>query len=785
MRKLFIYLSVIGVLLVSCSNDYDDSALWDSVNGLENRVAKLEELCKQMNTNISSLQEIVKALKERESITNVSTLSDGSGYSITFTSGKTITIYHGKNGSDGSDGTNGVTPTISVKQDADGIYYWTVNGNWLIVDGKKVKAIGTDGANGSDGNDGSDGTNGKDGITPKFKIDGGYWYISYDNEQSWNQLGKATGDSGLNGEDGNALFKGVSIANGFVVFTLNDEESTEIRIPIARSFDIIFEQFENVGISPNKTLIITYHLQGGGTGSYLKAIAPSDWNVSIIPISETEGQIAITAPDIIADTEIIILISDGADKTLMRTISCVQSIISISENQYYASADGEVIEIPISSNTLYDIIIEETAKKWVSYVSTRSMKTDFHSFKISKNETGLSRQTIITIKSKDEFLTEEITIKQLGNTNLTIDLPSGGLLSKFSLEELACVETLKITGLLSDDDFDVIANSMANLHYLDLSEIQMTTFPQGAFANTTNLRTVILPTNMAIIPNNLFTNSAIESVTFPSSLTTIGDFAFADCIQLTSAIVIPDNVISIGIAAFQNCSQIAKELTIGLKVRKINELAFCNCNVEKIMFRAIFCTIATNAFEGNFITNIVTPVGSTIAYEVYEMFKDIPIEERYDLIEERVPVEWNFKKSTTGEATEGHFLARINHSSKTFRAYGPPSYGIYVQNYNANQYWIFTVPLNNWGKYKIQYTHSGNASTPISWITEYSSDNVSWNTLGTVYSIYYTGSSNYQQRILTLLDKIETLYIRVRAVSAGSMGAVTGLVTSVSIQKID
>ena len=92
MKKLFICLSVISVLLVSCSKDYDDSALWDSVNGLENRVAKLEELCKQMNTNISSLQEIVKALKERESITNVSTLSNGSGYSITFTSGKTITI---------------------------------------------------------------------------------------------------------------------------------------------------------------------------------------------------------------------------------------------------------------------------------------------------------------------------------------------------------------------------------------------------------------------------------------------------------------------------------------------------------------------------------------------------------------------------------------------------------------------------------------------------------------------------------------------------------------------
>ena len=230
MKKLLSLLTC-GLLLLGCSDKYDDSALRNDLNDLKNRVTKLEELCKQMNTNISSLQEIVKALKERESITNVSTLSDGSGYSITFTSGKTITIYHGKNGSDGSDGTNGVTPTISVKQDTDGIYYWTVNGNWLIVDGKKVKAIGTDGADGSNGNDGTDGTNGKDGITPKFKIDGGYWYISYDNEQSWEQLGKATGDSGLNGEDGDAFFKGVSIADGFVIFTLNDKESTEIKIP--------------------------------------------------------------------------------------------------------------------------------------------------------------------------------------------------------------------------------------------------------------------------------------------------------------------------------------------------------------------------------------------------------------------------------------------------------------------------------------------------------------------------------------------------------------------------
>ena len=71
-------------------------------------MTKLEELCQQMNTNISSLQEIVTGfLQKNESIKSVSTLTDGSGYLITFSSGKTITIYHGNNGTDGEDGQDG------------------------------------------------------------------------------------------------------------------------------------------------------------------------------------------------------------------------------------------------------------------------------------------------------------------------------------------------------------------------------------------------------------------------------------------------------------------------------------------------------------------------------------------------------------------------------------------------------------------------------------------------------------------------------------------------------
>lgn len=238
------------IVSAGCSDDYDDSKLWDSVNGLENRVAKLEELCKQMNTNISSLQEIVTALQKNESIKSVATLTDGNGYLITFSSGKTITIYHGKNGingtdgedgKDGQNGKDGTTPTISVKKDIDGIYYWTVDNDWLLVDGKKVKAEGIDGIDGGPGKDGEDGTNGKDGVTPQFKITDGYWYISYDNEQSWTKLGKATGDSGLNRADGDNFFKGVSIEDGYVCFTLNDKDATIIKLPFVSESELTIE----------------------------------------------------------------------------------------------------------------------------------------------------------------------------------------------------------------------------------------------------------------------------------------------------------------------------------------------------------------------------------------------------------------------------------------------------------------------------------------------------------------------------------------------------------------
>ena len=256
MKKFILYsLTAIILTAVGCSESYDDSALVGRVDDLENRVTQLEELCRQMNTNISSLQTIVEALENNDYVTSVAPITqDGKtiGYTITFTKSQPITIYHGTDGKDGKDGENGKdgkdgidgidgkdgndghTPIIGIKQDTDGIYYWTLDGDWLLDDnGNKIKAQGIDG---KDGEDGTDGKNGRNGTTPKLKIEDGYWYISYDYGYTWTLVGKATG------EDGDTMFNDVTKDENYVYFTLSND--TTIKVPLISDGAIISIKFD-------------------------------------------------------------------------------------------------------------------------------------------------------------------------------------------------------------------------------------------------------------------------------------------------------------------------------------------------------------------------------------------------------------------------------------------------------------------------------------------------------------------------------------------------------------
>ena len=72
-------------------------------------------------------------------------------------------------------------------------------------------------------------------------------------------------------------------------------------------------------------------------------------------------------------------------------------------------------------------------------------------------------------------------------------------------------------------------------------------------------------------------NTSIKGLVIGTSCTSIGNYAFATCSNLTGSLTIPDSVTSIGSQAFFYCTSFNGSLTIGNSVTSIGNYAFRNC----------------------------------------------------------------------------------------------------------------------------------------------------------------------------------------------------------------
>ena len=367
MKKGILLIFTVLATLVGCGQ-YDDSELKSDINDLKSRMAALEKQCKNMNENLTSLQAIVNASQKQDGIVSVTDLPDGQGYSVKFVSGKVIYLYNGTNGTGSS------TPKISVRQDSDGIYYWTVDGEWLIVDGKKVRASATDG---------------KDAVTPQFKIEDGFWYVSYDGGNSWSKLGKATGDDG---KDSDGFFKSVTVEDGYAVFVMNDSEQTTLRIPVAgvsavSSIKYVPESLDGIvkvryskigGKNVPVDIVIMFEVMPQGAVDYIvknwkevltaKAIYASSTKVSIGDF------VTMNIKDVVGGEDNIIVVtidSNSLDDSFFSTDIPVAANLRLSVKMNGSESISSDY-LPLSPLLSYDQIIE--------YTTVTGERMDYDSF---------------------------------------------------------------------------------------------------------------------------------------------------------------------------------------------------------------------------------------------------------------------------------------------------------------------------------------------------------------------------------------------------------------------
>ena len=497
MKRLFTLCAIVVALVVSSCSKFDDTDIWDKLNDHESRITALEELCKQMNTNITALQTIVEALEKNDYITNVSPVrKDGEviGYTITFAHSDTITIYHGENGKDGADGKDGYTPQIGVMKDTDGTYYWTLDGEWLL-DGKgnKIQANGVNGTDGTNGNNGQDGTNGVDGITPRLKIENDYWYVSYDNGVTWVELGKATGEDGSNGidgADGDSIFSSVTQDDEYVYFNLAD--GTMITLPKHDKENI---QFEDI---------------------HVKLICCRNWDANFD--GELSYQEAASVP------------------TLGTAFTNNEDIISFIELRYFTGLE-EINECAFSKCTnLYKIHIPDN----ITSIGKSAFENcdSLIQLPITNNVTNIGESAFADCD-------------RLTSTIIPISVVTIGAKAFQDCKNISTLIVSENVVTISDYAF----YNCGSLTDVTIGDSVAVIGPH-AFASCSKLASINIGKKVTTIGSSSFSGcSNLTSIVIPNSVTTIGSFAFFECTSLTD-VTIGENVSLIDKKAFYNCYEL-------------------------------------------------------------------------------------------------------------------------------------------------------------------------------------------------------------------------------------
>lgn len=250
------------------------------------KLRALQELAGAVNRDLTTLDLIVTELDDGHTILPESFQLTENGYEVSFRDGKKIVIPFGVDGVDGR-----TFIPVGVK-DEDDLYYWQVDGEWLLdADGHRMRAGATD------------------GVVPEFKVEDGFWWISVDGGANFSQL------ASCEEMDGMGVFRDVEqTSQGKVVLTLWNGETIELmsQFPFRMSFEGPVR--DTLLIAPGEVLPIPYKIVlEGETDQPLVVTSGTDgvYLSGVDAETDTTGVVRVHAPAAYADGYVFLTASCG------------------------------------------------------------------------------------------------------------------------------------------------------------------------------------------------------------------------------------------------------------------------------------------------------------------------------------------------------------------------------------------------------------------------------------------------------------------------------------------
>ena len=508
-----VFAIVLAVGSVSC---YDNSAELDRIREQlrehELEIQALKQSVELINQDISSLRSVLSELRSGVYVSSVSEdIREDAvvGYTLSFSDGRGVYL---RTSTDGNP-----APAISIRQGRNQLYYWTINGEWLLgasgqpvpvsdegsvplikaeegvwsvsVDGGSTWAAAPSSGQGSspfssidtsnpdyvlitltDGTvlqfptwaafvalrnlvnhlntnlsslqvivdairDGDylmsvspfmdngeqvgwmlqfaksgivviySGADGKDGVTPRFKIEDGWWHVSYDDGASWTRMDKAVGDG--------SFIDGIDFSDeSFVTLVLSD--GTTLPVPRFRPSDFVLDVPEDgFPIQAGEIRAIPFSISGTAPGDVVVTAASDGYYRPQVTMTGTgEGVIYVTAPTPYVDGYIVVMLDNGNGYSTMRVVKFCQRSITLAEGiVFQVDENGGTITIPWSANYGFTA---GTDSDWIHIVGTRASLSGQIVLSVDPNNGDAPRSGVVRLYPEDNpsFVSQEIFISE-------------------------------------------------------------------------------------------------------------------------------------------------------------------------------------------------------------------------------------------------------------------------------------------------------------------------------------------------------------------------------------
>ena len=301
MKRFLYFLLLTAVTFAAGCSDYDDSELGGRIDGIKERIAKLQSRITSLNDQLADLSELTSG----NVITAMAQDSEGN-YVITYKDNKNeeksvvlATVDQMLN-----------VPLLGVEPDAEsGLYYWTVT-----ADGQTAPLLDKSGERVP-----------VSGHTPVVSVDEqGYWTVNGE------RLNDAAGRP-IEANDGEScLFKGIARdANGNLSLTFGNGEV--VTLPIQQVLNLTLSTAINTTVvDASVPMTVKYTLHGEHAADALVGIAAAEGIEAAL--DKEQQQIAVTFPAGFSDGHLIVVAYDMLEHTVLRPV-------------FFAKATSDRIEI--------------------------------------------------------------------------------------------------------------------------------------------------------------------------------------------------------------------------------------------------------------------------------------------------------------------------------------------------------------------------------------------------------------------------------------------------------